>query len=216
MFDRTLSLLDQELTNTIGSADRDELLEEMMMDPSIADELRRRERVIYDNLQSDARIRLPNWFSLANVASLLVVAGATLLLAQNLDETPPGLASANVYELDNVRSASPQISTVRVQAGEQWVNFMAYPDFADFTSLVVRIDLHTGDPTQVFSADGSAWRPVWHGVSTVGNRDMLLLTVPGIDLKPGVHRLVVHGVADGKPTTTPIHEVIFALEFSGD
>jgi hypothetical protein len=35
-------------------------------------------------------------------------------------------------------------------------------------------------------------------------------------LKSGVHRLVVHGVADGKPTITPIHEVIFALEFSGD
>lgn len=216
MFDRTLSLLDQELTNTISSADRDELLEAMMMDPSIADELQRRERLIHDNLQSDIQKKRPNWFSLANAASLLVVAGAILLLVQNLDETPPGLVSANVYELDNVRSASPQIATVRLQAGEQWVTFMAYPDFADFNSLAVRIDLYPADPAQAFSADDAVWKPIWHGVSTVGNRDMLLLTVPVTDLQEGVHRLVVHGVAEDKSTTSPIHEVIFSLEFGED
>lgn len=213
MFERTLILLDQELANTISPADRDELLEQMMMDPSIADELQRRERLMLENLQADAQTRRPNWFSLASAASLLVVAGAVFLLAQNLNEYPPGLASANVYELDNVRSASLQIPTVRLQSGEQWVNFMAYPDFADFRSLNVRIDFHTGDPTQVLGAEGTAWNSVWHGVSTVGNRDMLLLTVPGAELNPGIHRLVVHGVAEGKSTTNPIHEVIFALEF---
>lgn len=220
MFERTLNLIDQELTNTISSSDRDELMEQMMMDPSIADELHRRERLIHEQLQADIEVKRPSWFTLANAASLVMIAGAALLLAQYLNNSPQGLASANVYELDNVRSTSTQIPTVRIQTGEQWVNFMAYPDFSDFSSLDVRIDVRidllTNMPAEVLIADGGSWKPIWQGLSTVGNRDMLLLTVPGTDLKPGIHRLVVHGVVAGETTASPVHEVIFALEVGAD
>ena len=40
MNERNLSLIDQEIAGTISDADRDELYEQMMMEPSLAQELK--------------------------------------------------------------------------------------------------------------------------------------------------------------------------------
>ena len=214
MFERTLMLIDQELAGTISAEDRDELMEQMMMDPAVADELKRRERALYQNLQTDAQSSRPKWSLLSNAASVVIgAAGAALLLSQGAQE--PGLASANVYELDNVRSAALQIRPVKLATGESWVTFMTYPDYPDFSQLDARIEVYQGEPAMLASAPDSAWRTVWQRVSSAGNRDMLVLTLPVDVLAQGVHRLAVYGVADGNATDKPIHVVIFNLEFGG-
>jgi hypothetical protein len=212
MIERTLNLIDQELTGIISTEDRDELMELMMMDPAVADELHRRERSLHQNLRSDVEAAHPRLSLLSNAASLALGAGAMLLLSQGVDEGQPGLASTNVYELDNVRSATPQIRPVRIQPDERWVNFVTYPDYADFALLEVRFEAYTGDPAKVFKPAATTWRPVWQSLSTVGNRDALLLTIPGDVVSPGIHRLVVYGIANEVVINQPVHEVIFLLE----
>lgn len=213
MFKRTLSLLEQELANTISDSDRDALFEEMMEDPSIADELQHRERVLYDNLKSDVQNRVVGWPALASACMVFIGLTLSYFLINGSEDPSNGFASANVYELDNLRSASPEVSIVNLQRGERWVTFMAYPDFANFDSLNIRIESQMGDSSGESSEKVNEWRTVWSTASSVGNQDTLLISVRSAELEDGIHRLVVFGVNDKEATINPVHEVVFRIAF---
>jgi len=130
-------------------------------------------------------------------------------------QTPDlALVSANVHELDNVRSATPQARRVTVDPKEELVTFMTYPDIADYDALDVSIEVYSGDAGHAFTFDDTHWTPLWSDRSTPGNRDFLVVTLPSHLFKPGIHRIFVRGVVVDPPSSNAIHQVVFDLQYS--
>ena len=213
MNERMRTLIEQEITGDISEADRDELMEQVMMDPEVGQALAADELLVRERMKADSVKTLPRLTLLSNAASFIAGVGLVFFFGQQVQMAGTGSASANAYVLDNVRSATPQVQTLRLVPEEAWVTFMVYPDFAEFEMLESRIDAYSGDPEQSYVAQPGAWNTVWHGVSGAGSRDTLVLTIPSEALSDGIYRLQVFGTASGSVTGGPIHEVIFAVQY---
>lgn len=216
MDDRTQQLIDQQLAGTISETDRDELLEQTMDNPEIAEALRAGEQAMYEGLRNAIVIDAPprrkfGWLS--HAATLLVGVGLATLVGQM--QTPStALVSANVHELDNVRSATPQARPVTIDPNEELVTFMTYPDIADYDALDVSIEAYSGEIAQAFAINDSHWTALWSDRSTPGNRDFLVVTLPSQLFEPGLYRILVRGVVVEPPASEAIHQVVFDLQYT--
>lgn len=144
----------------------------------------------------------PHWYEtrlVAMAASALVAVGATLLVTKppNTPEDGVGLASANVVYLETVRGAGTDELLTVVPGGDEWITFVAYPAYDDFTEFRIRLDRLVADETRI--EDTSArWEPVWQRSSDVGTRDSLAVSVKSSVFTAGVYRLRIDG--RGVPT----------------